>query len=98
MISFISLFFWSRIWVLPKIAIAQMTIPYLDSTVKDRIDPCLVWTANVMMVAILVLNVFWFYKIIMGVHRVMTKGLKEAKSGTRDADSKVTLKEGPKQH
>lgn len=51
-----------------------------------------------MMILLCTLNFFWFYKILAGVHRVMTKGMKEATSGTRDAElteQKPLIKEGP---
>jgi len=51
-------------------------------------------TANLMMVLLQILNIYWFYGIIRGVHRVITKGLNEAKSGSRDAD--MTKKTGVK--
>lgn len=51
------------------------------------------------MVLLCMLNFFWFYKILAGVQRVMTKGLGEASSGTRDtemAETKPLVKDGPK--
>jgi hypothetical protein len=36
---------------------------------------------------------FWFYKILVGVYKVMNKGLSEAKGGTRDAEG---IKNGSK--
>jgi len=32
------------------------------------------------------LNVYWFYGILKGVNRVLKSGVKEAKSGSRDAE------------
>jgi len=39
-----------------------------------------------MMVLMQCLNTFWFFKILLGVHRVLTKGKSEMKSGSRDAE------------
>ena len=44
------------------------------------------WITNSMMVLLQGLNVFWFYKMIYGIQRVLTKGMSEATRGSRDSE------------
>lgn len=44
------------------------------------------WIANLMMVLLQGLNVFWFYKMVLGIQRVLTKGMSEATGGSRDSE------------
>ena len=62
--------------------------------------PIIFHIANLMFLAITTLNIYWFVKILKGCHRVYTKGLSEAKSGSRDAEVSIKqskVKDGPKQ-
>lgn len=94
MITFISLFGYSRMYV-------QMKVMYMQYLFYKQQEDTFLTTrhfsvryfqhvCNAMGFLLQALNVFWFYKMMLGVRRVLTKGMKEAKSGTRDAQQELS--------
>lgn len=94
MIVFIGLFAWSRVWILPQVSYKLISISLTNEKVQKEIYTPVLVLGNIMMAAIQLLNFYWFIMILAGVHRVWTKGLKEAKSGTRDAEQELSSKNG----
>lgn len=92
MITFVSFFFWSRCWVLPHVGYTMIKIPIDNPKIRETIALPILLLADAMMVAIQLLNVLWGYLILKGVHKVMNKGLGEAKAGTRDAELPAKVK------
>lgn len=98
-LAFVAQFFWSRVYILPQVVYAFFRIQYDTPSLKAAVNPLALAAAQLCLATMQLLNLLWFYKILLGFKRVFKGGLSEAKKGTRDADEQgeTKAKEGPKQ-
>ena len=88
MVSFISMFGYSRMYVQMRLAYAMFVsfnTGYTDTVIARHFSVLYFqYSCLAMMTLLQCLNIFWFWKMLLGVHKVLTKGMGEATFGSRE--------------